>query len=107
MREFRICGEVGENQDTLNFKKFMKEVEDRINDNSEIIERVKRCNAEFAESVREILKDCENDLYIGIMLADLRCRTKRYSYIKHLKYNGKEYEAEIDELERKFYLIEV
>lgn len=107
MREFKIYGEIGANADTANFRKFMKEVEEKINADSEIVERAKKCNADFAESVRKILTDSENDLYIGSMLAGLQFRTHRYSYIKHLEFNGKEYEAEIDDLERKFYLIEV
>lgn len=106
-REFKIHGEIGENPDTVNFRKFMKEIEDRINADSEIIERAKKCNINFAESLREILADSENDNFIGSMVAGLRLGCKRYSYIKNLTFDGNEYEAEIDELERSFRLIEV
>lgn len=107
MREFRICGEIGTNPDTVNFKKFMNEVEERINSDLEIIERAKKCNIEFAQSVKRILEDSENDIFIGSMIAGMQSKIHRYSYIKHLEFNGKEYEAEIDGLERKFYLHEI
>ena len=107
MREFRIYGEIGANPDTLNFRKFMKEVEERINADAEIIERAKKCNQGFADKIKEMLSNSENDIYLGAMIAGLQFKTPRYSYIKHLEFDGKEYEAEIDELERKFYLHEV
>lgn len=107
MREFKIDGEIGANPDTVNFRKFMKEVSERINSDVEIIENVKKCNREFADKVKDILNNEENILYIGSMIKNLQMTTPRYSYIKHLEYDGKEYEAEIDELERKFYLHEV
>lgn len=106
-REYKIYGEIGENPDTVNFRKFMKEIEERINADSEIIERTKKCNIEFAECLRTFLDAPKNNIYIGAMVAGLLLGCKRYSYIKHLDFNGKEYEAEIDELERKFRLFEV
>lgn len=106
-REFKIYGEVGENPDTVNFRKYMKEIEERINADLEIIEIVKKCNVEFAESLRARLAYPENDIFIGAMVADLQLSCKRYAYIKHLNFNGKEYEAEIDVLRRIFRLFEV
>lgn len=105
--KFKICGEIGENPDTVNFRNFMKEIEERINADSEIIERSKECNIEFAECLRNFLTDPKNCICIGAMVAGLQIGCKRYSYIKHLNFNGKEYEAEIDELERRFRLMEV
>lgn len=107
MREFKIYGEIGNNPDTLNFRKFMKEIEERINADAEIIERAKKCNIEFAEKVKEILQNEENKPFSGSMILGLQFKIPRYSYIKHLEFNSKEYEAEIDELERRFYLHEV
>ena len=107
MREYKIYGEIGANPDTVNFRKFMEEVAERINSDAEIMESVRKCNREFADKVKEILSNEENTLFIGSMIKGLQMRSPRYSYIKHLEYNGKEYEAEIDELERKFYLHEV
>ncbi len=106
-RAFKIHGEIGENPDTVNFRKFMKEVEERINTDSEIIERAKRCNAGFAECLRTSLADPENDIFIGAMVAGIQVGCKKYSYIKHLNFNGKKYEAVIDELEGRFRLFEV
>ena len=106
-REFKIYGEIGENPDTVNFRKFMKEIEERINADPEIIERSKKCNVEFAECLRGLLADSKNDICIGAMVARIQIGCKRYSYIKNLNFNGREYEAEINELERIFRLIEV
>lgn len=107
VRQFKIYGDIGANPDTVNFRKYMKEIEERINTDSKIIERAKRCNAEFAKCLRKFLVDPKNNIYIGSMVAGAQVGCKRYSYIKHLNFNGKEYEAEIDELERRFRLIEV
>lgn len=107
MKEFKIYGEIGKNEDTISFRKFMKEIEDRINNDSEIIERAMKCNINFYEECKKILEDSKNDLFVGSMIAGLQSKTHRYSYIKHLEFNGKEYEAEIDELERKFCLLEI
>lgn len=107
MKEFRIYGEIGSNDATENFKKFMREIEAKINADSEIIERAKKCNNEFAENIKKIFEDSENFLFSGSMIAGLQNKSHRYSYLKHLEFNGEEYEAEIDELERKFYLRKV
>lgn len=59
------------------------------------------------DKLKEILDNPENLLYTGSMVSGLQFTTPRYSYIKHLEFDGKEYEAEIDELERKFCLFEI
>jgi cob(I)alamin adenosyltransferase len=107
MREFRIYGEIGTNPDTTNFRNFLKEVEQKINSDVQIVESSKKCNIEFANKIKEMLENEENNLFIGSMIKKLQSETLRYSYIKHLEHNGKEYEAEIDELTRKFWLHEV
>lgn len=107
MREFKIYGCIGENPDTLKFRKFMKEVEEKINSDQEIIERSKKCNLDFTQKLKEILEDSENEFFIGSMVAGLQERKQRYSFLKNLEFDGKKYEAQIDELERKFYLFEV
>ena len=107
MREFKIYGEIGGNPDTPKFRAFMKNIEAEINENKELVDRSKKCNIEFADKLKEILNNPENALYVGSMVSGLQLRTPRYSYIKHLEFDGKEYEAEIDELERKFHLFEV
>lgn len=105
-RKFEIYGEIGKNPDTVNFRKFMKEVEDQINADPEIIKRAKECNAEFANCLRNMLNS-DNDLFSGSMVAGIWLGCRRYSYIKNLTFDGKKYEAMIDELERSFRLIEV
>lgn len=107
MREFKIFGEIGSNPDTPKFRAFMKNIETRINEDEELVNRSKKCNIEFTDKLKEILSNSENALYVGSMVSGLQFRTPRYSYIKHLEFDGKEYEAEIDELERKFYLFEI
>lgn len=49
MKSFKIYAELGSNPDTEHFKEFMKSVENRINNDSEIIARAKAGNAEFAK----------------------------------------------------------
>lgn len=107
MREFKIYGEIGSNPDTPKFRAFVKNIETEINENEEIVNRSKKCNIEFSDKLKEILNNPENLLYTGSMVSGLQFTTPRYSYIKHLEFDGKEYEAEIDELEHKFYLFEI
>lgn len=104
MRKFEIYGEIGENENTLSFRNFMREVGKRINADDEIIESAKRCNIEFSNELKKIIENPENELFVGAMIADLERRSPRYSFIKNLEYNGGKYEAEIDLLRRRFYL---
>lgn len=107
MKSFKIYAELENNPDTEHFKEFMKSVESRINNDPEIIARAKAGNVEFAKKLSEILANKENDEFIGGIVAGLQKEHSRYSYIKGLEFDGREYEAEIDELERKFYLHDV
>lgn len=105
-REFRIYAGEHENN-SLSFKNFLNEIEKRINDDVEIIESTKKVNRQFTEKAAEILSDPENAEHAAGMLERLKKEIPRYSYIKNLEYNGKEYEAEIDQLLRVFYLVEI
>lgn len=107
MKSFKIYAELGNNPDTEDFKEFMKSVESRINSDPEIIARAKAGNVEFAKKLSEILANEENAEFVGSMIVGLQKEYPRYSYIKGLEFNGREYEAEIDELGRKFYLHDV
>ena len=107
MKSFKIYAELGSNPDTYNFREFMKSVENRINNDPEIIARAKAGNVELAKKLSEILANEENAEFIGGMIAGLQKEYPRYSFIKGLEFNGRKYEAEIDELERKFYLHDV
>lgn len=104
MREFKIYGEIGENSDTLAFRKVMRNIGEIINNDGELIERAKRANIEFSEEVRKIAENPENTLHLAAMIDGLKARIPRYSFIKNIEIDGNVYEAEIDELERKFYV---
>lgn len=105
-KEFKIYpGEHTNN--SLEFKKFLRDVEKSINEDIEIIESAKKVNREFTEKASKILSDPENAEYAAGMLERLKKEIPRYSYKKNVEYNGKEYEVEIDELLRVFYLVEI
>lgn len=105
MREYKIYAEM-DGSESLNFKKFIKEIEERINNDSELMERTRKINRDFAEKMKEMLQNDDNAEYIGAMTLRVIWEQPRYSYIKKLNYNGKEYEAEIDHLSRRFNLQE-
>lgn len=102
MREFKIFGEIGNNPDTPKFRAFMESIETRINEDEELVNRSKKCNIEFTDKLKEILNNPENTLYVGSMVSGLQFRTPCYSYIKHLEFDGKEYEAEIEKIKYCF-----
>ena len=104
-KEFKIYA--GAHNNSQEFKNFLKEIEKSINEDIEIIESAKKANREFTEKASKILSDPENAEYAAGMLERLKKEIPRYSYIKNLEYNGKEYEAEIDQLLRVFYLVEI
>lgn len=107
MRDFKIYGELGENPKTTSFMNFMKEVEDGVNSNAEIIEQAQKCNLAFANDVKAILRDEDNLRFAGTMISAAKRKVPRYTVIKNLAFDSKDYEAEIDLLERKFVLIEI
>lgn len=100
-----IYGEVS-NSDSSSLRKFVREVEEEINNNSEIVERSKEYNRKFLEKLHTETESTEPE-YVGTAVLDLIHKTPRYSYIKNLEFNGKKYEAEIDALARVFRLLEV
>lgn len=100
-----IFGEVSDS-DPLSFKKFVKEIEETINSDSEIVSRSKECNRKFLEELSALTESTKSE-YVGSAVLGLIYKTPRYSYIKNLEFNGKKYEAEIDGLGRTFRLLEV
>ncbi len=67
MRVFRIYAEGIEG--SANFKKFAKKkVEERINDDEEIIESVKEVNQKFFALVKNACENDENELFLGSMI---------------------------------------
>lgn len=105
-KEFRIyAGEHTNN--SLEFKKILRDIEKSINEDSEIIESAKKVNREFTEKAAEILADPENAEFSAGMIEKIKREIPRYSYKKNIEYNGKRYDAEIDQLLRVFYLVEI
>ena len=72
MKSFKIYAELGSNPDTEHFKEFMKSVENRINNDPEIIARAKAGNVEFAKKLKDILSNKENAEFIGGIVAGLQ-----------------------------------
>ena len=105
-KEFKIyAGEHANN--SRGFKNFLSQIEKDINADAEIIESAKKINKEFTEKAAKILADPDNAEYAAGMSGRLKKEVPRYSYIKNLEYNGKKYDAEIDQLLRVFYLVEI
>lgn len=100
-----ILGKVS-SSDSLNFKRFVKEIEETINSDDEIVLCSKECNRKFLEELHKITESTKPE-YVGSAVLGLIHKTPRYSYIKNFEFNGKKYEAEIDGLGRTFRLLEV
>lgn len=100
-----IWGEVS-SSDSLSFNRFVKEIEETINSDDEIVLRSKECNRRFLEELHKITESTKPE-YVGSAVLGLIHKTPRYSYIKNLEFNGKKYEAEIDALGRVFRLLEI
>ena len=105
-KEFKIyAGEHTNN--SLEFKKFLRDIEKSINEDSEIIESAKKINREFTEKAAKILADPGNAEYAAGMIEKIKRAIPRYSYKKNVEFNGKKYDVEIDQLLRVFYLVEI
>lgn len=105
MKRYEFTGEIGENSDSLNFNKFMREVAERINNDSELIEEAKECNKRFFEKMQEITSKPQNAEFSGNQIYKILGSTPRYSFIKNLKYEDATYDAQIDLLTWTFVLI--
>lgn len=105
-KDFKIyAGEHTNN--SLEFKKFLRDIEKSINEDSEIIESAKKINREFTQKAAKILADPGNEEYAAGMIEKIKREVPRYSYKKNVEYNGKKYDVEIDQLLRVFYLVEI
>lgn len=105
-KEFRIYAGEHENN-SIAFKNFLSQIEKDINADAEIIGSAKKVNREFAEKATEILADPENAEFAAGMIEKIKREIPRYSYKKNIEYDGKKYDAEIDQLLRVFYLVEI
>lgn len=105
MKEYKIYAENSDG--SLNWKTFLKEIEDRINNDEEIIAETRECNRLFFENLLKIVDNPENIEYIGGMVHSIENKIPKYSYIKNVEHEGKIYDVEIDELRRIFRVIEI
>ena len=94
----------GETGSSVAYNNFLREIEERINSDTELIESIKRNNVLFSEKIKHIVKKAKPEYYGAAVVAAMQ-KTPRYSYIKNLEYDGKLYDAEIDALSRTFVLV--
>ena len=105
-KEFKIYA--GEHTNNARaFKNFLSQIEKDINEDAEIIESAKKVNREFTKKAAEILADPDNAEFAAGMIEKIKREIPRFSYKKNIAYNGKRYDAEIDQLLRVFYLVEI
>ena len=90
----------------LNLKKLLNELEKRINEDAEIIDKAKSANKALFAKLQEIAADPDNSEYAGAMIMSQISKNPRYSYIKNIEFHGRLYDAEIDALSRRFWLLD-
>lgn len=86
--------------------KFITDLTNRINSDASLIEKAKKNNRGFAEEVRKIMSNTENDEYAFTMIEGRMLDAPRYSFLKNVECDGIKYDAEIDNLSRTFCLFE-
>lgn len=106
MRDFHIYKNL-DGTESKDFIRFANEIEERINTDEEIISIAKSNNKQLFERLKSVMKDNDNAEYIGRIVLGLEKDTPRYHYLKNVKYNGKEYDVEIDTIWREFSFIEI
>lgn len=94
-----------EEGESLTKKQLLNNLEKRINEDLEIIEKAKEANKALFTKLQEMAANPDNAEYVGAMILGQISRTPRYSYIKNIEFNGRLYDAEIDSLSRSFYLL--
>jgi len=86
--------------------KFITDLTNRINSDASLIEKAKKNNRGFAEEVRKIISNTENDEYAFTMIEGRMLDAPRYSFLKNVECDGIKYDVEIDNLSRTFCLFE-
>lgn len=94
----------GESLDLFNFK---RELETEINNDSDLLERVKQANLELAAKLKMFCENPENAIYAGTAVQKYLQEIPSFHYIKNIEHNGKQYDIEIDSLFRAANLIEI
>ena len=105
-RVFQFTYQEREGATEIRDKKFIQEVEDFVNNNEEIIKSAKKSNVDFANSIRNIMEDRENDLYLFTMIMAKIMKSPRYSLVKNVEFQGNKYTVEVDSLSRTFCFLE-
>ena len=93
--------------DVVADKNFISELGERINNDASLMNMAKKSNVDFAETVRKIVENKENDECAFTMIERAILDAPRYSYVKKVTYNDTQYDVEIDNLARTFYLLEI
>lgn len=97
----------GYDSESVNFRKFAREIEERINSDPDILTAAEEANNDFFGKIKKLTEDEANALYSGSSVIEFLADTPRFEYIKNLEHNGKKYEAEIDLLGRRFHFVEI
>lgn len=105
MKEYKIYYNGTENT-SLNFMKFAQNTETYINADKDIMDQCKEANKKLYQAMKDALEETE-DIYAGYVFQQIMDHAERYIYLKHLIFNDREFEAEIDIVKREFSLIEV
>lgn len=85
----------------------IKMIADRINADEEMLAEAEKVNRNYADQIRELLTDDENDVRIGGMIRRIGREIPRYSYIKNVRDGGFKYDVRIDLLDRSFMFHEI
>ena len=100
--EYRV--RAGETASSRDFEKFLKEIEERINADTELIESIKKDNRLLFAEIQRIADKAKPE-YAGTAIFGAIQKTPRYSYIKNVEHDGRCYDVEIDALTRTFKVI--
>lgn len=105
MYKFRGFGE----KDTQHFNELLIKIGERINNDTEIIEKAKEANKKYFQKLQEITSKPENAEFAGNQVKRLNDSIGRYMYIKNIEdmEENKVYDAEIDLLTWSFTLLEI
>lgn len=85
----------------------IKMIANRINADEEMLAEAEKVNHNYANQIRELLADGENDACIGGMIQHVGREIPRYSYIKNVWDGGFKYDVQIDLLDRSFMFYEI
>lgn len=85
----------------------IKMIADRISADKEMLAEAEKVNRNYADQIRELLTDDENDVCIGGLIRHIERGIPRYSFIKNVQDGGFKYDVQIDLLDRSFIFHEI